>query len=132
MNDSHTGFYIFKRPRIHLSNGRFMFPFCPSHRARASPRMPATPARLMATAPVAAEAPAVEVLEPEEADSAALDELPLVVDPVVVPVEVAVVVSEVEVAMMRGVDEGSRLPLVYGEKGMSLPSAVTMPVISLM
>lgn len=79
----------------------------PSYRARARPRTPAAPARLIARPPVAAGAPAVEVEVPE--CEAELVEEP-VPDSEVMWVAVEVKVKGVEVVVelwpvARGVDE---------------------------
>lgn len=72
----------------------------PSYRARARPRIPAAPAKLIARPPVAAGAPAVEVEDEPEPDVDELDAPPLVVVSTAVAVEVeAAAVEE------SGVDE---------------------------
>jgi hypothetical protein len=102
------------------------------YRARARPRIPAAPARLIAIPPVAAGAPAVDVEEPPVVDPEAEAEELLSEE----EAEVVVVMVMVEVAMedepeesVRGIDEAAVLlaplalmePVMEPMVGKSLP-----------
>lgn len=105
-----------------------------TYKARARPRMPATPARLMAIPPVAAGAPAVEVEEPPVVEAAAepeelLSELEVEVD-VVVVVMVEVTMEDEPEDPVRGVEEAPAVllapvkpmePVMEPIVGMALP-----------
>jgi hypothetical protein len=100
------------------------------YRARARPRIPAAPARLIAIPPVAAGAPAVDVEEPPVVDpEAEAEELLSEEEVVVVMVMVEVAMEDEPEEPVRGIDEAAVLlaPLALMEPVMEPMVGTSLP-----